>query len=1260
MIHVRLTAVFLLTWVVAATSVMAADSPARLSVLFLGDQGHHRPAERAAWIKDPLASRGIAITYTEKLDDLNPTNLAKFDALLVYANIGEVSIEQEKAILDYVAGGKGFVPVHCASACFGKNPELVKLMGGRFKSHGTAVFRALIANREHATMQGFGGFDTWDETYVHDQHNMQDRTVLMERVDGGSREPWTWTRTHGQGRVFYTASGHDERTWMMPGFHDLLARGIAWAAGAKGEPVLNELLGPFAKAGRVALQYEERPTVQNYEKRTPAPQYQLPLSAKDSQDYIRTEQGFELKLFAAEPDVVKPIAFAWDHRGRLWVVESVDYPSKYSELWQGNDRIKICEDTDGDGKADKFTIFADKLNIPTGIVFVNGGVLVAQAPQFIFLKDTDGDDKADVKEVVMEGWGKGDTHAGPSNLHYGLDNRIYGALGYSGFNGEVGGVKLRFGQGLYRFDRTWKNLEYLSQYSNNTWGLGLSESGELFGSTANNTHHCYTPITIPQIEATRGLTATDELKRAQKIDAHYGADVLTEKIRQVDVFGGFTAAAGHNLYTARNFPQQYWNRTALVCEPTMHLLHQGFLKREGSGWTEDGDGGNLLAGEDQWVAPVQAEVGPDGAVWVADWYNFIIQHNPTPRKEHGGFDTQTGKGGAHVNPLRDESHGRIYRVVWKGAKPGRKSLDPAKPAELVQALTDDNQFWRIAAQRLLVERGNKDVVPALIALAKDQAVDAIGLNGGVVHALWTLHGLGALAGSDPAAFAVAVAALRHPSAGVRRNAVQVLPATAVSSSAVAESGILADQDLNVRLAAFLAVASLPASDAIGAALFVQSSQAAVKGDRNLPNALQIAVAQQGLGYLASAIKAGVKLPLAGEAGVALGNTNLAPNPGFEQMSGDQPVGWRPSTYTGKAVFKVVDGGRTGRCVEISATDDGGDVGWMATIQVKPKTRYRVSGWIKTKDLKGATGALFNLNGHPAKSAALNGTKDWKNVIMDFDSEDRTSVELNCLYGGWGKSTGTAWWDDVSVIELGPGGGAAVSPGQIERLIGHNLAHRSAAEAQIELVRRLADGDAGLAAAVLSGLVEGWNERDVPKEIGEAQRSALTALMGRFAPASQASLGAIIARWSGAALIAAKPTGPNLPPEELKRFESGKNRYSTLCIACHQPNGQGLPILAPSLVKSEWALGPATRPIRIILNGLQGPITANGVKFDSPAIMPPQKDVLDDVAIAEILTYVRNEWGNGAPPVQAAEVKGVREAEAKRTAPWTSAELQKIP
>src|SRR5436190_23374075 len=137
---------------------------------------------------------------------------------------------------------------------------------------------------------------------------------------------------------------------------------------------------------------------------------------------------------------------AWAERGCAWVVEARDYPhGLVNEGEPGKGDIKICEDTDADGRADKFTIFADKLNLPTSLVFVNGGVIVAQPPRLLFLKDTDGDDKADVREVIMEGWGIGDTHAQANNLHYGYDNWLYGCVGYSGFNGTVGGVRMQFG-----------------------------------------------------------------------------------------------------------------------------------------------------------------------------------------------------------------------------------------------------------------------------------------------------------------------------------------------------------------------------------------------------------------------------------------------------------------------------------------------------------------------------------------------------------------------------------------------------------------------------------------------------------------------------------------------------------------------------------------------------------------------------------------------------------------------------------------------
>jgi len=195
-------------------NAQGAAKPDKLNVLFLGDNGHHQPPLRFRQIQPVLAARGIELTYSDRLEDLNPRTLAAYDALAIFANHTKIAPEQEQAILDYVASGKGLVPLHCASYCFLNSPKYIALVGAQFQRHGTGTFRTVITDSQHPIMKGFTGFESWDETYVHHQHNEKDRTVLeIREEEGGVREPWTWVRTQGKGRVFYTAWGHDERTW---------------------------------------------------------------------------------------------------------------------------------------------------------------------------------------------------------------------------------------------------------------------------------------------------------------------------------------------------------------------------------------------------------------------------------------------------------------------------------------------------------------------------------------------------------------------------------------------------------------------------------------------------------------------------------------------------------------------------------------------------------------------------------------------------------------------------------------------------------------------------------------------------------------------------------------------------------------------------------------------------------------------------------------------------------------------------------------
>jgi putative membrane-bound dehydrogenase-like protein len=585
-------------------------------------------------------------------------------------------------------------------------------------------------------------------------------------------------------------------------------------------------------------------------------QMQKPLAAAESMKHYVHPEGFELRLFADESLLGgKPIFMNWDDRGRAWVIVSVDYPNDKQPEGQGHDKIVILEDTDGDGRADKVTVFADKLSIPTSLAFANGGVIVTQPPVTLFLKGTD---KVEERRVLFTGWGTRDTHSGPNNLQYGLDGWLYGMCGYSGFDGIVGGQRHSFRQGMFRFKPDGSKLEFLRSTSNNSWGFGFSEEGLIFGSTANGCPSVFLGIPNRYYEAVRGWSAGV----LPMITSDNHIEPITDKVRQVDWHGGFTAGAGHRLYTARTYPKEYWNRTAFVSDPTGHLTATMVLEPHGADFKAR-YGWNLLAGDDEWIAPVFADVGPDGNVWVIDWYAFITQHNPTPP----GFTT--GKGNAYETPLRDKSHGRIYRLVRTGAPAATTTLSLAdgSPAQLVATLKNDNMLWRMHAQRLLIERGQLDVLPALAFIAGDRSVDAIGLNAGVIHALWTLKGLRAIDGKHSEAMNVAVQAAAHPSAGVRRAAANVLPWFNDSTRSILIDKLLVDKDPQVRLAALLALTEIPVSDLDN--VFNRFGDAFAKcigapdliGDRWLGDAATAAAAAHAVAFLGTA-DGDVQLPVA--------------------------------------------------------------------------------------------------------------------------------------------------------------------------------------------------------------------------------------------------------------------------------------------------------------------------------------------------------------------------------------------------------------
>lgn len=782
-----------------AANGFALDPPVK-TLLLVGSGGSHKPDQFVDYLRHHLPAAGLRVT--RDVNDLSAANLAAVDVVAIFKDDGELPPAAEASLVAAIEGGKGLLALHCSSHCFRNSRRYGELVGGRFLRHGHARFPVRVIDANHPITKDRRGFEILDESYVHSDL-AEDNRVLMVRDEGDAYEPMTWVREVRKGRVFYTALGHDERAWASPGWIELVERGLLWAA--------------------KRLPENHAPTVG---------ENPPPLSPEESMRRMTLPEGFRVELFAAEPHIKKPITMTFDDRGRLYVAESVDYPNDVLPEGKGNDKITCVEDTDGDGKADRFTTFADKLNIPTSLLPHRGGLLVAHAPDILFLKDNDGDGKADERRVVLTGFRRPDTHAVHSNLRHGFDNWVWATIGYSGASVKAGASKSDFTTCVFRFKPDGSALEVLAPTKSNTWGLGFSEAGHAFVSKANDDHSLHLAIPNRYFEKVRGWYGVG----IESIADHKQFHLIGKDLRQVDFHGGYTAAAGQTVYTARSFPREFRDRAAFVCEPTGHLVHVDWLTPKGSGFVAR-DGFNLLASEDPWTAPIETHVGPDGAAWMIDWYNYIVRHNPTPP----GF--KTGVGNAYVTNQRDKTRGRVYRIVYGDNRPSKPLSFEA--GDLLADLGNDNLWRRQRAQRLLIERGDKSVAPALRErIEMDDGLAAL-------HSLGALDGLGLLGAENGAALQ---AASRHASPAVRKRAVELAPAAPTAFDAARLSALLADSDAFVRLATLLAISDLPPNRAIADALATVLDRENNAKDRWIPTALVPAAAVNNTAFLAAVAK----------------------------------------------------------------------------------------------------------------------------------------------------------------------------------------------------------------------------------------------------------------------------------------------------------------------------------------------------------------------------------------------------------------------
>lgn len=437
--------------------------------------------------------------------------------------------------------------------------------------------------------------------------------------------------------------------------------------------------------------------------------------------------GFEVRLFAAEPMVVNPVAMTWDERGRLWVVELYEYPLGAKPGEKPRDKVKVLEDTDNDGRADKVTTFADGLNLATGIAVGNGGVYVGQAPHLLFFKDTDGDDKADVKEVVLTGFGLEDRHELLNSFAWGPDGWLHMTHGVFTFSKVKNPDKpdepeVLMTAAVARFHPKSKKFEIVSEGTSNPWGVDWDASGNAFVSACVIDHMFHM--------SPGGIY----VRQAGNPPFPYAYELLPSI---VDHRHHMAAYAGIQVYQGDQFPAEY-KGTILMGNIHDSAVHQDRLTPNGStfkaSFIKD-----FVRANDGWFRPVSTQVGPDGAVWIMDWYDKY------PCYQNANADPEGV----------DRTHGRIWRVVHVGDKKGAPvavrpaGLDLGKLSndDLARTLKHSNVWQRRVAQRLLNDRAMAGDVSSIHPILRE-----VFTTGGTVEArlaaLWTAHSTGLLTEDD--------------------------------------------------------------------------------------------------------------------------------------------------------------------------------------------------------------------------------------------------------------------------------------------------------------------------------------------------------------------------------------------------------------------------------------------------------------------------------------------------------------------------------
>ena len=717
-----------------------------------GPGAHDYPRFLKEWVP-LLTERGARATGAETFP--TKAQLDETDVLILHKQeAGNIDEPERKILQEYLARGGGVIVIHAGSVS--RDPDWFRtIVGGSWRNGTTrwleGPMHLYFTDRAHPITKDASNWEMDDEIY-YDMDILPEAHILasaytpksagarnagaQRRADeltaGGKRvsvydiqpQMWTYERTVDGGRAPYRAfvsiPGHLYENFNRPNYRAILLRGIAWAGKRSNvdELVKKEELGD-------ALRY-------------PAGG---PIAPSKAAEKIEVHPEFTLSLVAAEPLIAKAMNLDWDEKGRLWVSETPEYPNgrrlPNTDVWKDSgslrpredrdpeDTISILSDTNGDGIMDRKHVFADKLELVTGFVFHKNGVIAATSPDIWFLEDTNGDEIADKRTKLYTGLGTFDTHAVINNLRWGLDGWIYATHGYSvGMVTSPDGATSfgRDGSGVVRFKPDGSAFEQYSSRNGNTWGLDITWDGQVFWTQPTSGTVFFHTVLPETILAKGRLPGTTSYKGMITGQTTYPVMTRAEQAYvQIDQVGQFTAAAGAAVYDGGAWPDR-WRFSYFTGEPTLNLVHHQFVTPDGVSYTTAKEKGReqteFMRGGDMWFRPIETRVGPDGALYVIDFYNQAVIHNDTRGPLHGPAN-------AAVRPDRDHYFGRIWRVQHKEAtKLEMPVLDRRDLTTLLRAMdTSPNAHVKQTAWRLAQENFAGD--PRLAALNRRMGSKAL-------------------------------------------------------------------------------------------------------------------------------------------------------------------------------------------------------------------------------------------------------------------------------------------------------------------------------------------------------------------------------------------------------------------------------------------------------------------------------------------------------------------------------------------------------